>query len=63
MKTDFQSGVSPFRCTAMIQTDVSSMVQHVDMPQGQEMPPEVKSGSLGAGRGQLLSCGEEQLQR
>lgn len=26
MKTDFQSGVSPFRCTAMIQTDVSSMV-------------------------------------
>lgn len=60
MKTDFQSGVSPFRCSVMIQTDVSGTVQHVDIPQGQEMPPEVKSGALVAGRGQLLSCGEEE---
>lgn len=44
----------------MIQTDVSGTVQHVDIPQGQEMPPEVKSGALVAGRGQLLSCGEEE---
>lgn len=60
MKTDFQSGVSPFRCSVMIQTDVSGTVQHVDIPQGQELPPEVKSGALVAGRGQLLSCGEEE---
>lgn len=39
-------------------------IQHVDIPQGQKMPPEVKRGALVAGRGQLLSCGEEeQLQR
>lgn len=64
MKTDFQSGVSPFRCTAMIQTDVSSMVPHVGISQGLEVPPQVKSGTLVAGRGQLLSHGEgEQLQR
>lgn len=64
MKTDFQSGVSPSRRSAMIQTDVSGMVPHVDIPQGQEMPPEVESGAFVAGRGQPLSCGEEeQLQR
>lgn len=62
MNTDFQSGVSPFRCTATIQADVSSMVQHVGIPQGQEMPPEVKSGASVAGRGQLLSCGGAALE-
>ena len=43
MKADVQSGVSPFGCLAMTQTDVSGMVH---IPQGQEMPPEVKSGTL-----------------
>lgn len=44
----------------MIQTDVSSMVPYVDIPQGQEILPEAKSGALVAGRGQLLGLGEEE---
>lgn len=31
---------------------------NMDIPQGQKMGLEVKSGSLVAGRGQPLSCGE-----
>lgn len=31
---------------------------NMDIPQGQEMGPEVKSRSLVAGRGHLLSCGK-----